>query len=136
MTKRKQNQARKGTNMGAAILIVEDELSIAGLLKDRLDDEGYQVTIAYTGEEAVKDIRERKPDVITLDIHLPDANGMNILKGIKTNPETRMIPVIIISSSDEGEGAKDKGAEEFIAKPINFKKLFETLKSLDNKNNR
>ena len=114
--------------MGAAILIVEDEQSIAGLIKDRLNDEGYQVTIAYTGEEAVRDIKERKPDVITLDIHLPDANGMTILESIKANPETRAIPVIIISSSEEGLSAKDKGAEEFIPKPINFKKLFETLK--------
>jgi len=114
----------------AAILIVEDESSIAGLLQDRLRGEGYQVTIAYTGEEAVRDIKERKPDVITLDIHLPDANGMNILAGIKANPDTKAIPVIIISSSDEGENAKMNGAEEFIPKPINFKKLFEIIRGL------
>ena len=122
--------------MRAAILIVEDEQSIAGLLKDRLNDEGYQVTIAYTGEEAVRDIKEKKPDVITLDIHLPDANGINILEGIKADPETKMIPVIIISSSDEGENAKEKGAEEFMLKPINFKKLFETLSGLVSRNSK
>jgi len=116
--------------MGAAILIVEDEQSIAGLLKERLDGEGYQVTVAYTGAEAVKDIQEIKPDVITLDIHLPDANGIKILQNIKSNPATNKIPVIIISSSDEGLDAKAKGAEEFIPKPINFKKLFETLRGL------
>jgi len=116
--------------MGTAILIVEDEYSIAGLLKERLDYEGYQVTVAYTGEEAVREIKEKRPDVITLDILLPDANGMNILAGIKSNPDTRAIPVIIISSSEEGRSAKEKGAEEFISKPIDFKKLFQTLRGL------
>jgi len=119
--------------MSAAILIVEDEQSIAGLLKDRLDGEGYQVTIAYTGKEAVQNIKDKRPDVITLDIQLPDANGIKILEKIKANPETSMIPVIIISSSDEGFSAKEKGAEEFIPKPINFKKLFETLSGLNSK---
>jgi two-component system, OmpR family, alkaline phosphatase synthesis response regulator PhoP len=119
--------------MSPAILIVEDEQSIAGLIKERLDEEGYQVTVAYTGEEAVRDIKLQKPDVITLDIYLPDANGIKMLENIKANPETRMIPVIIISSSDEGEDAKGKGAEEFIRKPINFKKLMETIKGIENK---
>ncbi len=122
--------------MGNAILIVEDEESIAGLIKDRLDGEGYQVTIAYTGAEAVKDIKEKRPDVITLDIHLPDANGIRILEGIKADPRTRKIPVIIISSSDEGIDVKNKGAEEFISKPINFKKLFDVIKGLKSLNNR
>ena len=125
---------QKEANMGTAILIVEDEESIAGLIKDRLNGEGYQVTIAYTGEEAVKDIKEKRPDVITLDIHLPDANGIKILEGIKANPDTKKIPVIIISSSDEGRDAKIKGAEEFIPKPINFKKLFEVIKGLKSNN--
>ena len=116
--------------MSGAILIVEDEQSLADLLKMRLDDEGYSVTVAYTGEEAVKDIKAKKPDVITLDIHLPDANGLNMLEKIKANPETNMIPVIIISSSDEGEHAKDIGATEYMQKPVNFHKLLETLKSL------
>lgn len=116
--------------MGAAILIVEDEQSLADLMKLRLDDEGFQVTVAYTGEEAVKDIKKLKPDVITLDIHLPDANGLRMLEKIKANPETRAIPVIIISSSDEGDEAKSIGAADYMSKPVNFSKLFAMLKGL------
>ena len=116
--------------MGTAILIVEDEQSLADLLKMRLDDEGFSATVAYTGEEAVRDIKAQKPDVITLDIHLPDANGLNMLEKIKANPETKMIPVIIISSCDEADRAKDIGAAEYMQKPINFHKLLETLRSL------
>lgn len=116
--------------MGAAILVVEDEQSLADLLKLRLDDEGFQVTVAYTGAEAVKDIKEKKPDVITLDIHLPDANGLSMLEKIKANPETKAIPVIIISSSDQAEEAKSIGAVDYMRKPVNFHKLLDMLKEL------
>ena len=120
----------KETPMGAAVLIVEDEQSLADLLKLRLDDEGFQVTVAYTGEDAVKDIKAKKPDLITLDIHLPDANGLRMLEKIKANPETKAIPVIIISSSDEDDEAKNSGAADYMRKPVNFHKLIETLKRL------
>jgi two-component system alkaline phosphatase synthesis response regulator PhoP len=117
--------------MGAAILIVEDEQNLADLMKLRLDDEGFQVTVAYTGAEAVKDIKQQRPDVITLDIHLPDANGLRMLEKIKANPETNTIPVIIISSSDEGDEAKSKGAAGYMRKPVNFSKLLSVLKGLE-----
>jgi DNA-binding response OmpR family regulator len=119
-----------GSIMGAAILIVEDEYSIAELLKERFDDKGYQVKVAYTGAQAMKALKGNNPDVITLDIFLPDANGLNLLRELKKHPETNTIPVIIISSSDEGEGAKELGAEGFIKKPIDFKKLFSVIESL------
>ncbi|MBN1822688.1 MAG: response regulator [Endomicrobiales bacterium] len=120
--------------MKNAVLVVEDEQNVAELLKERLEEEGYDAEIAYTGTEAVKDIKSHKPDVITLDIYLPDKNGLNVLRDIKSDPGTARIPVIIISSSDEGESAKDLGAEDFIKKPINFKKLFMVLEGIKSKN--
>ncbi len=116
--------------MASAVLIVEDEQNLASLLGDRLLDEGYQVRFAYTGAEALKQLKEKGPDVITLDIHLPDANGLALLKDLKADPDMQKIPVIIISSSDEGEGAKKLGAEGFFRKPVDYKKLFEMLKVL------
>jgi DNA-binding response OmpR family regulator len=116
--------------MESAVLIVEDEKNLASLLGDRLGDEGYQVRVAYTGADALKLLKEKSPDVVTLDIHLPDANGLALLKDLKADPDMKKIPVIIISSSDEGEGAKKLGAEAFFRKPVDFKKLFDMLKSL------
>lgn len=115
--------------MGSAMLIVEDEKSVASLLEDRLGDEGYQGRIAYTCADALKKLKEQSPDVITLDICLPDANGLTLLKDFKADSATKKIPVIVISSSDEGAGAKG-----FFRKPVNFKILFEMLKGLRLKN--
>ncbi|MGA2090887.1 MAG: response regulator [Endomicrobiales bacterium] len=121
--------------MESAVLIVEDEKNIASLLGDRLQEEGYQVRVAYTGADALKQLKEKSPDVITLDIYLPDANGLTLLKDIKANPEMKKIPVIIISSSDdEGDGVKTLGAEGFFRKPVDFTKLFDMLKTLKTKN--
>ncbi len=119
--------------MGRTILIIEDEQNIADLIKDRLDDEGYKTDIAFTGGEALNELAKNKPDMITLDIYLPDINGLKILKDLKANPNTDKIPVIIISSSDEEKNAMDLGAEKFVRKPINFTKLFEILKDVESK---
>jgi DNA-binding response OmpR family regulator len=116
--------------MCAAILIVEDERNIAELLKDWLDEEGFQVKIAYSGAEAKKHIKESSPDAVTLDIYLPDANGLSILQDLKSDPETNRIPVIIISSSEEARDAKKMGALDFISKPIDFKKLLNYLNEI------
>ena len=71
--------------------------------------------------------------MITLDIVLPDANGLSILKDLKADPKTDKIPVIIISSSDEEKNALELGAEKFVKKPINFHKLFEIMKDIEAK---
>ena len=109
------------------VLIIEDEHAIADLIKDRLCDDGCQVRIAYTGADALQKLKERKPDVITLDMNLPDIDGLMILRDIKSDPETYRIPVVIISSSDEVQGAKNMGADDVVPKPINFRKLFNII---------
>jgi DNA-binding response OmpR family regulator len=115
--------------MAIAILIIEDEENIASLLKERLDEEGYQAQTACSITEAAAKLKEGKPDVITLDIYLPDGNGLEILQHIKADPETYKIPVVVVSSSDEIQKVKKLGADEFVAKPINFERLFSILKS-------
>ena len=116
--------------MVSTVLIIEDEENIASLIKDRLDDMGYVTSVAYTGKEAAARLREKKPDLITLDIYLPDANGLSILKDLKKDPETDRIPVVIISSSNEEHDAMELGAVKFVNKPINFPKLFEVIEKV------
>ncbi|MCB4790377.1 MAG: response regulator [Elusimicrobia bacterium] len=113
--------------MGTMVLIIEDEQDMANLIRDRLENEGYQTDVAYTGADAIKELREKKPDIVTLDLYLPDINGLNILKELKSNPNTYKIPVIIVSSSEEEDNAIGLGADKFIKKPINFVKLFSVL---------
>ena len=116
--------------MATTVLIIEDEQDMANLIRDRLEEEGYQTDVAYTGAEAIKELRDKKPDIVTLDVYLPDINGLNILKDLKSNPRTDKIPVIILSSSEEENNAIGLGAERFIKKPINFVKLFSVLKDV------
>lgn len=119
--------------MSTTVLIIEDEEDIANLIRDRLEGEGYQAAVAYTGADAIKELRDKKPDIVTLDVYLPDINGLNILKDLKSNPNTDKIPVIIVSSSEEEDNALGLGAEKFLKKPINFVKLFSVLKDIKSK---
>jgi CheY-like chemotaxis protein len=88
------------------------------------------VKVAYTGADALLKLKEDRPDAITLDIYLPDANGLTILRKLKASPDTNRIPVIIISSSDEDRGARNLGADEYLSKPIDFPRLLQTLKAV------
>ena len=116
--------------MATTVLIIEDEQEIANLIRDRLEDEGYSTEVAYTGADAIRELGEKKPDIVTLDVYLPDINGLNILKDLKSNPKTDQIPVIIVSSSDEEKNARELGAQDYVKKPINFAKLFGVLQEI------
>jgi DNA-binding response OmpR family regulator len=116
--------------MGATVLIVEDDHSMAQLLKERFADAGYQVQIACTAAEAARALQQSLPDIITLDICLPDADGLRLLEEIKADQLTKLIPVVAISSSDEQRRAKDLGAAAFFPKPVNFKQLFRLVECL------
>ncbi len=75
-------------------------------------------------------LKKCSPDVITLDIYLPDANGLSILKELRADPKTDKIPVIIISSSDEMRNPEDAGAQDIVKKTIDFRKLFMVIRSI------
>lgn len=117
----------------ATVLIIEDEKPIAELIKDRLEQEGYNTAMAYTVSEGLEKLKESKPDAITLDIYLPDNSGLNLLKMIKNDPKTFTIPVIIVSSSDEAQSARELGADDFVSKPVNFKRLLDIVNACSHK---
>ena len=101
------------------ILVVEDEELIGDLLQRKLLQEGYYASVAKDGEEALKQIREEKPDIILLDIVLPRLNGFEVLAELKEDEALRQIPVIIISNSGqpaEIEKAKELGVRDWLVK--------------------
>jgi len=113
------------------ILIVEDDISLAELIKDRLENKGYKILVAYTGSESTKYIDEQKPDVITLDIHLPDISGIEILKKLKKDKDKFSIPIIIVTSDDTKQlECEENKADAFVKKPIDFKKLEEIIRTV------
>lgn len=79
------------------ILLVEDDKDLIGIMSRKLSDEGFEVITADDGQQALKKI-EKKPDLVLLDILLPDMDGLTVLNEIAADPETKNIPVIILSN--------------------------------------
>ena len=98
-----------------------------------LSSEGYELLTAASGEEALAVVEEHRPDLILLDIMMPEMNGFQVTTMIKANPATRHIPIIILSALDDGgaiERGLQVGAEDFLTKPIHHVELRARIRKL------
>jgi len=120
--------------MAKKILVIDDEFAIAQLIKLYLEDKGYSVNTALSGTEGVKKAKEQKPDIITLDIMMPEMNGFQVMEVLKQDPDTSKIPVILISvvGGPQKERGFRLGAIDFVSKPIEEDKLFNSIKKVEN----
>ena len=112
------------------ILIVEDNEKNMKLVRDVLQFKGYQTIEAMTGNEGVRLAKERKPDLVLMDIQLPDIDGITALGQIRADPETKGIPVLAVSASvmpDDQQRIQASGFDAFVTKPINVKQFVETV---------
>jgi CheY-like chemotaxis protein len=106
----------------ATILVVDDNPDIVQLFQ-RFIGRGYRLVQATIADEALRLAREIRPDVVTLDVMMPGVDGWEILEELKSDPETRHIPVVVCSVLREGTLALSLGAAAFVAKPINQQAL-------------
>ena len=110
-------------NIRDKILIVEDERSISGFIKTVLVNNGYEVVLAHSGTEAFSMVSSHCPDLVVLDLGLPDIDGMDIIEAIR---EWTQLPIIVVSArtleKDKVE-ALDKGADDYITKPFSAAEL-------------
>jgi two-component system KDP operon response regulator KdpE len=115
--------------MAAMILVIEDEESTRDLLQRSLSKAGYEIVAAPDGKSALKILANSRPDLILLDLMLPDIPGMEILKHVTTQPNPPAV-VIFSARSDAAdiEAATRAGAFKFLVKPISRDKLLETIK--------
>jgi two-component system, cell cycle response regulator DivK len=114
----------------SVILIVEDNEKNLKLVRDVLQVKGYQTLEAGTGEDGLKIARERKPDLILMDIQLPGMSGVEALKALRAAPETAAIPVVAITASVMQQDRKmvmSAGFDGFIDKPFNLRSLLDTV---------
>jgi CheY-like chemotaxis protein len=109
------------------ILVVEDEPDIAELIRYHLEGNGYRVTTADRGEEALAKTHQEKPDLITLDIRLPDIDGFEVLQRLKSDEETADIPVVIVSIVPDREDGFRLGAVDYVTKPIDEGRLLSAI---------
>ncbi len=113
-----------------SVLIVEDEAQVSYILKAILLAHGYKVYLAANADEALGVARRYRPDVILLDIHLPDVDGLQLAEIFRHDPDTRSAPLLVVSAYDERERAFRQGASAFLAKPLQVDKLIATVDAL------
>lgn len=103
--------------------LIDDEPEINEMLKLSLIKEGYNVIDATSGEDGLEIAIRHRPDIIFLDVRLPDINGFEVLKKLKENPQTETIPVIIMSILKDIDKSLEYGAVDHLVKPIDFKQF-------------
>ena len=119
--------------MSAHVFVAEDETSIVTLLKYNLEKEGHKVSYSENGEDALKQIKDKHPDLILMDWMLPDLSGVEICKNLKKDKKYNDIPVIMLTAKGEEEDklrAFDTGADDYVTKPFSQKELNARIKSL------
>ena len=119
--------------MTGHVLVVDDVLANRKLLEAKLGREYYQVTLATGGEEAVALARAQAPDIILLDVMMPDMDGFETCRCLKALPETEHIPVVMVtalSDPDDRVRGLECGADDFLTKPVDDLTLFARLRAL------
>ncbi len=115
------------------ILVVEDEKNILELVKYNLEQEGYRVTTAMRGDQALEQVRKDKPDLMILDLMLPGMDGIEVCKTLKQNYKTAGIPVIMLTAKSEETDkivGLELGADDYVTKPFSPRELVARVKSV------
>lgn len=119
--------------MRPLVLVVEDEPALVTLLRYNLEREGFAVSEAHDGEEALLQLRESKPDAILLDWMLPRVSGLEVCRQIRRAPAWRDLPVIMLTArGEEGDRVRglDSGADDYVVKPFSPGELIARLRAV------
>jgi PAS domain S-box-containing protein len=112
------------------VLVVDDDANIRELLRQQLENEGYNVREAKDGMDAIHQIKSARPDLILLDVMMPQINGFDVAAVLKNDPETADIPIIILSIVENKERGYHIGIDRYLTKPINTENLLSEIGSL------
>jgi signal transduction histidine kinase len=115
------------------VLVIDDEQSNFDVIEILLFKEGYQLHYKNNGTEAIANLKEINPDIILLDVMMPDVDGIEICQQIKSNPQWQHIPIIIVTILSEKEDlvrCLEAGADDFVSKPINSNELWARVRSM------
>lgn len=122
---------------GEKIMIIDDESNIVELVRYNLEMNGYKVLFAFDGNEGLNIVKEKKPDLILLDVMLPGIDGFDVCKAIKKDKEIENIPVIMLTAKGE-EFDKilglELGADDYITKPFSIRELLARIKAILRRN--
>ncbi|HNX69619.1 MAG TPA: response regulator [Candidatus Omnitrophota bacterium] len=113
------------------ILIVDDEVGIVQEIKEFLEEEGYEVHVADTGKEGIRLVESVKPDVVMIDMKLPDASGIDVLKACKEkSPRTKTVMITGYVDQHLMDEAEENGRDTFLQKPFDLVRVVEEIQRL------
>lgn len=119
--------------MAYKILIVDDDKDVVETLRARLSKEGYLVSVAFDGEEALLRVKEDNPDILLLDLMLPKLDGFAVLREIRERFKDKWRPVIIISAKDELEAVSKSynlEADHYLTKPCTMENILRGIRTM------
>src|SRR4030042_6643572 len=119
--------------MGEKILIVDDDATMVNLLSTILEIDGFQANSALSGKEAFEVLIEDLPDLVLLDIMMPEMDGFEVLARLRADPATKKLPIIMLTArtddKDIFEGWK-RGADDYVTKPFDPRQLVDTIRTV------
>ncbi|MGQ9475558.1 MAG: response regulator transcription factor [Actinomycetota bacterium] len=119
--------------MAERILIVDDDATMVNLLSTVLEFEGFQAIKALSGMEALRMIEEERPDLVLLDIMMPDMDGFEVLATLRNDPATEKLPVVMLTARSEDRDVFEgwrRGADEYVTKPFDPQRLVEVIRDV------
>jgi two-component system KDP operon response regulator KdpE len=119
--------------MNPVALIIDDEVQIRRLLRVALEGDGYKALEAKTGQEGLTEIANQRPNIILLDLGLPDMEGLAVLKRLREWSETPVIVLTVRDDESEKIGALDAGAEDYVTKPFSTPELLARMRAAQRK---
>ncbi len=117
------------TDVGARILVVEDDAPIVRTLRINLRARGYDVVVATTGRAALASMADEAPDLVVLDLGLPDMDGIDVLRRIRSRADVPVIVLTARSDADDKVEALDEGADDYVTKPFGMDELLARLRA-------
>ncbi len=113
------------------ILVVDDDVDLSGIIRLILTSAGFDTHVANSGQEALDWLTANRPDLVLLDLMMPDINGFTILRKMRANEPTKQLPIVVLTAKADQETrdeTRSMGADEFLTKPINANSLIDHVK--------
>ncbi len=119
--------------MAYKLLLADDEKEVVLLIQKRLIQQGYDVTVAFDGEEALQKVKEVNPDIIILDLLMPGRSGFEVLKEVREKYNDKWRPVIILTANDEIESLEKcyrMEADHYLTKPCDIEQILQAVRTM------